>query len=159
MAGRGEGRARGRGRGRGRGIATRSSSPATPSSSSSSDMHDEEGPVLFEFIVVLKGDPHGIQRLSDSFADYVAGDERPRSLHLREDGCGCSRWIVDVIYDARGKMYLHIGWEKFARYHRLEAGFVLLFSYFGDRDMSVKVFNEMRCRRNYHGDNAEEDDD
>ncbi|KAK1602724.1 hypothetical protein QYE76_008205 [Lolium multiflorum] len=80
-------------------------------------------------------------------------------LHLREDGCGCCRWIVDVIYDARGKMYLHIGWEKFARYHRLEAGFVLLFSYFGDRDMSVKVFDETRCRRNYHGDSAEEDDD
>ncbi|KAK1694967.1 hypothetical protein QYE76_011664 [Lolium multiflorum] len=88
--------------------------------------HDEEGPVLFEFIVVLKGDPHGIQRFPDSFADYV---------------------------------YLHIGWEKFVRYHRLEDGFVLLFSYFGDRDMSVKVFDETRCRRNYHGDNAEEDDD
>ncbi|KAK1612909.1 hypothetical protein QYE76_036582 [Lolium multiflorum] len=162
MAGRGGGRARGRGRGRGRGRhrgrATRSPSPATPSSSSSSDMQDKEGTVLFEFIVVLKGDSHGIQRLPDSFADYVAGDERPQSLHLREDGCGCCRWIVDVICDTRGKMYLHIGWEKFARYHRLEAGFVLQFSYFGDRDMSVKVFDETRCRRNYHGESAEEDD-
>ncbi|KAK1605693.1 hypothetical protein QYE76_029366 [Lolium multiflorum] len=159
MSGRGGGRARGRGRGRDRGRATRSPSPATRSSSSSSDMQDKEGPVLFEFIVVLKGDPHGIQRLPDSYADYVAGDERPRSLHLREDGYGCCRWIVDVIYDARDKMYLHIGWEKSAHYHRLEAGFVLLFSYFGDRDMSVKVFDETRCRRNYHGDNAEEEDD
>jgi hypothetical protein len=123
-------------------------------------MQDEEGAMLFEFIVVLKGDPHGIQRLPDSFADY----ERPLSealgsLHLREDGCGCCRWIVDVIYDARGKMYLHISWDKFARYHRLEAGFVLVFSYFNDSDMSVKLFDEMRCRWNYHGDSAEEDDD
>ncbi|KAK1609200.1 hypothetical protein QYE76_032873 [Lolium multiflorum] len=113
---------------------------------------DEEGSVLFEFVLVLKGDPRSIQRLPDTFADYVAGDERPHTLHLREDSCGYYRWIVDVIYDARGKMYLHIGWEKFARHHSLQAGFVLVFSYFGDRDMSVKVFDETCCRRNYHVD-------
>jgi hypothetical protein len=120
---------------------------------------DEEGPVLFEFFVILKGDPHGIKRLPDTFADFVAGDERPGSLHLREAACGFCRWIVDVIYDAHGEMYLHIGWEKFARYHRLQAGFVLVFSYFGERDMSVKVFDKMRCRRNCHGDNTDENDD
>ncbi|KAK1633137.1 hypothetical protein QYE76_007452 [Lolium multiflorum] len=38
-------------------------------------------------------------------------------------------------------MYLHIGWEKFARHHSLQAGFVLVFSYFGE-DMSVKVFDK-----------------
>ncbi|KAK1662359.1 hypothetical protein QYE76_050518 [Lolium multiflorum] len=117
---------------------------------------DDEGPVLFEFTVVIKGDPHDIQRLPD---DFVADDKRPGSLHLREDGCHCCRWIVDMIYDACGKMYLHIGWEKIARYHRLEPGFMLVFSYFGDKDVSVKVFDETCCRRNYHGDNAEEDDD
>ncbi|KAK1660769.1 hypothetical protein QYE76_048928 [Lolium multiflorum] len=122
-------------------------------------MQDEEGPVLFEFIVVLKGGPHSIQRLPDTFTNFVAGDERSGSLHLQKDDFGRSRWIIDVINNARGKMYLHIGWEKFTRYHRLEVGFVLVFSYFGDRDMSVKVFDETRCRRNYHGDNAEEDDD
>ncbi|KAK1604551.1 hypothetical protein QYE76_028224 [Lolium multiflorum] len=111
---------------------------------------DVEPGVLFKFVLVLKGDPRGIQRLPDSFAEYVAGNDRPRTMHLREASCGC-RWIVDVIYDARGKMYLNIGWEKFARYHSLEAGFILLFSYLGDRDMSVKVFDETRCRRDYHG--------
>jgi hypothetical protein len=119
---------------------------------------DEEGPVLFEFVLVLKGDPRGIQRLLNTFSDFVAGDGRPGTLHLREDSCGYYRWIVDVIYDARNKMYLHIGWEKFARHHSLQAGFVLVFSYFGDRDMSVKVFDDTRCRRNYHVDSAEEDD-
>ncbi|KAK1609690.1 hypothetical protein QYE76_033363 [Lolium multiflorum] len=57
---------------------------------------------------------------------------------------------------AAGKMYLRIGWEKFACYHRLEAGFVLMFSYFGEMDMSVKVFDETCCRRQYHDDSAEE---
>ncbi|KAK1695962.1 hypothetical protein QYE76_012659 [Lolium multiflorum] len=153
MSGRGRGRVRGRGRGR----AARSPSPATPSSSSS-DLQEEERRVVFEFVIVLKGDPHGIQRLPDTFADFITGDQ-PGSLHLREAAYGCCQWIVDVVYDARGKMYLHIGWEKFARYHHLEAGFVLMLSYLGEGDMSVKVFDETRCRRHYHGDSAEEDDD
>jgi hypothetical protein len=56
-------------------------------------------------------------------------------------------------------MYLHVvGWEKFARYHRLEAGFMLLFSYLGKGDMSVTVFDDTRYRRHYHDDSAEEDD-
>ncbi|KAK1686141.1 hypothetical protein QYE76_046989 [Lolium multiflorum] len=112
---------------------------------------DVEPDVRFEFVLVLKGDPRGIQRL--------AGDDRPRTMHLREAACSYYRWIVDVIYDARGKMYLNIGWEKFARHHSLQAGFILLFSYFGDRDMSVKVFDETRCRRDYHGDSTDEEDD
>ncbi|KAK1645900.1 hypothetical protein QYE76_063705 [Lolium multiflorum] len=120
---------------------------------------DVEPDVLFEFVLVLKGDPRGIQRLPDSFADYVTGDDRPRTMHLWEAACGYYRWIVDVIYDAGGKMYLNIGWEKFARHHSLEAGFILLFSYFGDMDMSVKVFDETRCRRDYHGDSTDEEDD
>ncbi|KAK1683374.1 hypothetical protein QYE76_044222 [Lolium multiflorum] len=62
-------------------------------------------------------------------------------MHLREASCGYYRWIVDAIYDARGKMYLNIGWEKFARHHSLEATSSSLFS-FGNRDMSVKVFDE-----------------
>ena len=70
--------------------------------------------MVFEFVVVLKGDPHDIQRLPDTFADFVAGDELG-SLHLQEAACGCCRWIADVIYDAHDKMYIHIGWEKFAR--------------------------------------------
>ncbi|KAK1608699.1 hypothetical protein QYE76_032372 [Lolium multiflorum] len=115
---------------------------------------DVEPSVLFEFVLALKGDPRGIQRMPDSFAEYIAGDDRSRTMHLREASCGYYRWIVDVIYDARGKMYLNIGWEKFTRQHSL-----LLFSYFGDRDMSVKVFDETRCRRDYHGDNTDEEDD
>ncbi|KAK1662670.1 hypothetical protein QYE76_050829 [Lolium multiflorum] len=155
MAGRGRGRGRGCGRRCCRGRAARPSSPATPSSSSS-DLQEEEREV-FEFVVVLKSDPLGIQRLSDKFANFVTGNE-PVMLHLREAGCDCYRWPVDVFFDERGKMYLHTGWEKFARYHNLEAGCVLTFSYLGEADMSVKMFDETRCRRHYHGDTDEEDD-
>jgi hypothetical protein len=34
-----------------------------------------------------------------------------------------------------------------------------MFSYFGDRDMSMEVFDETRRRRDYHSDNTDEEDD
>ncbi|XP_051197095.1 uncharacterized protein [Lolium perenne] len=98
---------------------------------------EEEREVLFEFVVVLKGDPLGIERLPDNYADFVAGNE-PASLLLREAACDCCRWIGDVIFDMRGKMYLHTGWEKFVRFDDLEAGCVLTCSYLGEGDMTVK---------------------
>jgi hypothetical protein len=44
---------------------------------------DVEPGVLFEFVLVLKGDPHGIQKLPDYFAEYVTGEDRPRTMHHR----------------------------------------------------------------------------
>ncbi|KAK1621364.1 hypothetical protein QYE76_026881 [Lolium multiflorum] len=158
MSGRGGGRPRGRGRGRGR-AAERSSPPPTPSSSSSEmDVEPTCCSSSSSFV-----DRARIRRLPDSFAEYVGAVRRARCILG-----GFVRLLpVDrrCDHDARGKMYLNIGWEKFARHHSLEAGFILRFSYFGNRDMSVKVFDERRCRRDYHndmdyyGDKTDEEDD
>ncbi|KAK1602723.1 hypothetical protein QYE76_008204 [Lolium multiflorum] len=118
---------------------------------------EEEHQVQFEFVVVLNGDPLGIQRPPNKFVEFVAGNE-PAALHQREAGCDRCRWPVNVLFDVRGKMYLHTGWEKFARYHDLQASCVLTFSYLGDANMSVKVFDDTCCRRHYHGNDDEEDD-
>ncbi|KAK1629175.1 hypothetical protein QYE76_003490 [Lolium multiflorum] len=152
------GRGRGRGRGHGRAGAPRAAWSLSPATSlSTSSYLQEEHQVLFEFIVVLNGDPLGIQRLPDKFTEFVA-DNEPSVLHLREAGCYCCLWPVDVLFDGRGKMYLHTGWEKFARYNDLQAGCVLTFNYLGDADMSVKVFDDTSCRRHYHDNNEEEGD-
>jgi hypothetical protein len=39
-----------------------------------------------------------------------------------------------------GHLYLHTGWEKFARAHNLEVGCFLNFLYKGEGELSVKVF-------------------
>ncbi|KAK1602567.1 hypothetical protein QYE76_008334 [Lolium multiflorum] len=139
MSGRGGGRARGRGcgrgHGRGRGRTSRSPSPATPSSSPS-EMDVESG-VLFEFVLVLKGDPRDIHCRTTLPSTSPATTARARCIcgRLRATTGGSS-----TIYDARGKMYLNIGWEKFAPHHassRLHPPVLLL-----ARDMSVKVFND-----------------
>jgi hypothetical protein len=46
-----------------------------------------EGEWEFEFIVVLNGDPLGIQRLPDKFANFVAGKEAV-ALSLWKASCG-----------------------------------------------------------------------
>ncbi|KAK1607388.1 hypothetical protein QYE76_031061 [Lolium multiflorum] len=146
------GRDRGRGRGRGRAGAARPARSPSPAMSSSS-----EGEWEFEFIVVLNGDPLCIQRLPDKFVGFVAGNELA-ALQLREAGCCFCRWPVDVLFGGRGKMYLHTSWEKFTRFHDLQAGCVLTFSYQGDEEMSVKLFDDTSCRRHYHVDDEEDDD-
>jgi hypothetical protein len=64
---------------------------------------------------------------------------------------------VDVLFDGRNKMYLHTGWEKFARSHDLQAGCMLTFCYEGDDEMSVKVFDDTCYRRHYYADDEEDD--
>jgi hypothetical protein len=49
---------------------------------------------------------------------------------------------VDVLFDGRGKMYLHTGWEKLARSHDLQAICMLTFCYQGGEEISVKVFDD-----------------
>nr|XP_051207080.1 B3 domain-containing protein Os03g0212300-like [Lolium perenne] len=105
----------------------------------------------FEFIVVLNGDPLGIQRLPDKFAKFV-DDNELAALQLREAGYGICRWLVDVLFDGRSKMYFHTDWENFVRFHDLQASCVLTFSYQGNEEMSVKVFDDSSCRHHYHDD-------
>ena len=80
-------------------------------------------------------------------------------MRLWEASCGSCRWPVEVLFDGQGKMYLHTGWEKFARAHNLAAGCLLTFLYEGDGEMAVKVFDETACRRHYHTDDSDEDSD
>ncbi|KAK1670379.1 hypothetical protein QYE76_058538 [Lolium multiflorum] len=140
--GRGPGRPRGRGRGR-RGGAARAPRSPSPASSSSSD---EER--CFEFLLRIDDDPLGIKRLPDKFAEFVDGVE-PAHLQLREAGCNFCRWSVEVLFDGQGKMYLHTGWDKFARDLHLEPGCQLTFLYEGDGEMIVKVFDDTTCRVHY----------
>jgi hypothetical protein len=108
-----------------------------------------EEATCFEFILRIDQDPLGIKRLPDKFAEFVDGVE-PAELQLREASCNFRRWRVEVLFDGQGKMYLHTGWDKFARYLDLEPGCQLVFFYDGDGDMVVKVFDDTSCRRHYH---------
>lgn len=150
----GAGGRRGRGRGRGR-SAEAAEPPRAPSHAPSSSSEDAW---CFEFLLRIDDDPLGIKRLPDKFAEFVDG-AAPAQLFLREASSGVCVWPVDVLFDGQGAMYLHTGWEKFARAHNLAAGCMLSFIYQGDGEMAVKVFDETACRRHYHTDDSGEDSD
>ncbi|KAK1697447.1 hypothetical protein QYE76_014144 [Lolium multiflorum] len=103
--------------GRGRhGGATKA--PRSPSPAPSSSSHEDR---CFDFLLRIDDDPLGIKRLPDKFAEFVYGVE-PVHLQLREASCNFCRWTVEVLFDGQGKMYLHTGWDKFARDLVLEPG-------------------------------------
>ena len=116
-------------------------------SSSSEEQQEEER--VFEFVLRIKDDPAGMKKLPDKFLDFLDGEELI-GLHLKEAGCNICSWQVDVLEDGRGKLYMHIGWEEFARVHNLTVGCVLTFIYEGDGQMSVKIFDDTCCRRRYN---------
>ena len=155
MAGAGGRRGRGRGR-RGRGRSTEAAEP--PRAPSPAPSSSSEDAWCFEFLLRIDDDPLGIKRLPDKFAEFVGGAE-PAELLLREASSGACVWPIDVLFDGQCVMYLHTGWEKFARAHNLAAGCMLSFIYQGDGEMVVKVFDETACRRHYHTDNSGEDSD
>jgi hypothetical protein len=66
---------------------------------------------------------------------------------------------VEVLFDGQGKMYLHTGWDKFARDLHLEPGCQLTFLYEGDGEMIVKVFDDTACRVHYHTGESGSDTD
>jgi hypothetical protein len=63
------------------------------------------------------------------------------------------------LFDGEGHMFLHTCWEKFARAHNLEVGCLVKFKWEGAGVLRVKVFDDTSCRRHYHYDISEGNDD
>jgi hypothetical protein len=113
---------------------------------------------FFEFVIPIKEDPLGSKCPSEKFSQYLAGWERA-SVHLREASCGFCRWPVEVMFDEEGRMLLHTGWEKFARAHNLEVGWLANYKWEGDDELGVKVFDGTSYGRHYHNDNNNDGSD
>jgi hypothetical protein len=63
------------------------------------------------------------------------------------------------LFDGQGHIYLHTGWDKFARDLTLEPSCRLTFLYKRDRGMIVKVFDDTSYRRHYHAGESGSDTD
>ncbi|KAK1663503.1 hypothetical protein QYE76_051662 [Lolium multiflorum] len=151
--GRRGGRGHGPGPPRGRGWGSRGgagTAPCSPSPAPSSSSWEER---CFEFLLRINDDPLGIKRLPNKFVEFVDGVE-PAQLQLREASCNFCRWLVEVLFDGRGKMSLQPGWDKFGRDLALEPGCQLTFLYEREGEMIVKVFDNTSCRMHYHTDES-----
>jgi hypothetical protein len=85
----------------------------------------------------------------EKFIEFVHDVELDQ-FQLRKASCNFFRWPVEILFNGQGKMYLHTGWDKFARDLALKSGCQFNFFNEGDSKMIVKVFDETSCRRHYH---------
>ncbi|KAM3282652.1 hypothetical protein P3S67_026297 [Capsicum chacoense] len=63
-----------------------------------------------------------------------------------KDLCG-NVWDVSVEKSKDGEVFLIAKeWEDFIKYHPLQSGYVLIFTYKGDSSFTVKVFSTNTCK-------------
>jgi hypothetical protein len=65
-------------------------------------------------------------------------------------GGATDQWLVEVLVDCQGQMFLHNGWRRFTRTHAIDAGHFVAFKYGGHNILTVKVVDETMCHRLYH---------
>jgi hypothetical protein len=106
--------------------------------SSSPEEEDCSCNKYFEFVVFISDDHFGKKKLPDAFVEFL--DCRGlASVTLREACCNFRRWMVEVLFNGEGKIYLHTAWKKFAHNHNIEVGCLVNFFYEGDDKMNVKA--------------------
>ncbi|KAE8784413.1 putative B3 domain-containing protein [Hordeum vulgare] len=65
--------------------------------------------------------------LPHNFVKMLDG-HRPQNMKLRQAGNGLRKlWVVEVVFDADGRMYLDRGWKQFVRAYDLGIGYFLVF--------------------------------
>jgi hypothetical protein len=100
----------------------------------------------FEFTLNYGGDPDSI-RLPRKFGDVV--DVRMNQVLLRVHGGTTGLWTAELLFDRTGTPYLASGWRRFCQRHEIMAGHFVVFNYDDDHQITVTVFDETMCRRQY----------
>ena len=84
-----------------------------------------------------------------------------QDVELRESSGDQPIWDVRMRINGAGRMFLDLGWPKFADLYQLSSGLILKFRNRGNGQFAVKVFDETMCRRTYYpyfpGDAESED--
>jgi hypothetical protein len=58
-------------------------------------------------------------------------------------------WTAELLFDRTGTPYLASGWRRFCQRHKIMAGHFVVFTYDGDHQITIMVFDETMCRWHY----------
>jgi hypothetical protein len=58
-------------------------------------------------------------------------------------------WPTELLFDRTGTPYLASGWRRFCQGHGIVAGHLFVFNFDSDHQITVTVFDEDMCRRQY----------
>jgi hypothetical protein len=102
----------------------------------------------FEFGVSLNyGGIPDSTRLPRKFSDVI--DVRTNRVLLRVCGGATGIWPTELLFDHTGTPYLASGWRRFCQCHEIVASDFIVFNYYDDHQITVKVFDETMCHRHY----------
>jgi hypothetical protein len=76
-------------------------------------------------------------------------DVRTNQVVLRVRGGATGIWPTDLLYDRTGTPYLASGWRRFCQRHDIVPGHLLVFNFDVDHQITVTVFDDDMCRREY----------
>jgi hypothetical protein len=76
-------------------------------------------------------------------------DVRTNQVVLRVRGSATGIWPTDLLYDRTGTPYLASGWRRFCQRHDIVPGHLLVFNFDGDHQITVTVFDDDMCHREY----------
>jgi hypothetical protein len=76
-------------------------------------------------------------------------DVRTNQVVLRVRGGATGIWPTELLFDRTGMPYLASGWRRFRQRHGIVAVNLLVFNFDGDHQITVTVFDEDMCRRQY----------
>jgi hypothetical protein len=99
----------------------------------------------FEFGVTLNyGADQDSVRLPRKF-----GDVRINQVLLRVRGGATGLWPTELLFDRTGTPYLASRWRRFCQRHNIVVDHFLFFNFYGNHQITVTVFDEDICRRQY----------
>jgi hypothetical protein len=102
----------------------------------------------FEFgVTVNHGADQDPIRLPRKFGDMV--DVRTNQVVLRVRGGATGIWPTNLLYDHTGTPYLASRWRMFGQRHGIVPGHLVVFNFDGDHQITVTVFDDDMCRREY----------
>lgn len=88
------------------------------------------------------------QKLPSEFMMYMEDEDKSRPVASVLSPLG-KPWIIKLSKD-RSETFFKGGWPEFSKFHKLEAGFTLVFRYEGNMVFTVKVFDLSGCLKNYN---------
>jgi hypothetical protein len=102
----------------------------------------------FKFGITLNfGADQDSVRLPRKFGEVV--DVRTTQVSLRVHGGATGIWPTELLFGRTGTPYLANGWRRFCQRHDIMVGNLLVFNFDGDYQLTVTVFDEDMCRRQY----------
>jgi hypothetical protein len=76
-------------------------------------------------------------------------DVRTNQVMMRVCGGATGTWPMKLLYDRTGTLCLASRWRRFCQRHGVMPGYLVVFNFNSDHQITVTIFDDDMCRREY----------